>query len=73
MNLKLDQTRCIAKTWDHEPMDLKMVKLLSKVCALCEEKGHAIMDFSFVRFHMRTNITRHVELQNVAGTLMSQP
>jgi hypothetical protein len=51
-------------------MDLKMIRLLSKVCAFCEEKGHAIMDCPFVPFHIRASIARHVELQNVAGTLM---
>jgi hypothetical protein len=53
-------------------MDLEMVKLLSKVCALCEE-GHAIMDCPFVPFHTRIGIVRHAKLQNVAGALMDQP
>jgi hypothetical protein len=66
----LDQTKHIVETWDHESMDLKMIRLLSKVCAFCEEKGHAIMDCPFVPFHIRASIARHVELQNVAGTLM---
>ncbi len=43
-NPKLDQTRYTNETHDHEYVDLKMVRLLSKVCAFCEEKGHAIMD-----------------------------
>ncbi len=66
----MDQTKHIVETWDHESMDLKMIRLLSKVCAFCEEKGHAIMDCPFVPFHIRASIARHVELQNVAGTLM---
>jgi hypothetical protein len=49
-----------------------MVKLLSRVCAFCEE-GHIIMDCPFVPFHIRIGIAKHVELQNVAGTLMDQP
>jgi hypothetical protein len=65
-NPELDQTRYIVETWDHEFVDLEVVKLLSRVYALCEEKRHVIMDFPFVPFHIRTNITRHVELQNVA-------
>jgi len=39
-----------------------MVKLLSKVCALCEEKGHVIMDCPFVYFHIKIGIVGHVEL-----------
>jgi hypothetical protein len=31
------------------------------------------MDSLFVPFHIRAGIARHVELQNVAGTLMDQP
>jgi hypothetical protein len=69
----LDQTRYIAETWDHEYVDLEMIKLLSKVCAFCEEEGHAIMDCPFVPFHIIIGIARHVELQNVVGTLMDQP
>jgi hypothetical protein len=30
------------------------------------------MDCPFVPFHIRIGIVRHVELQNVAGTLMDQ-
>jgi hypothetical protein len=41
----LDQTKYIIKTQNHESMDLEMIKLLLKVCAFCEEEGHAIMDF----------------------------
>jgi hypothetical protein len=62
-NQKLDQTKYTTKTWDHEYVDLKMVILLSKVCAFCEEKGHAIMDCPFVPFHIKIGIaSRHVEL-----------
>ncbi len=71
-NPKLDQTRYPIKTWDHEPMDLEVIKLFSRVCAFCEEEGHAIMDYPFVPFHIRASIAKHVELQNVAGTLMDQ-
>jgi hypothetical protein len=53
-------------------MDSKVVRLLSKVYAFYE-KGHAIMDCPFVHFHIRVGIIRHVELQNVVGTLMDQP
>ncbi len=53
-------------------MDSEMVRLLSKVCAFCEEEGHAIMDCPFVPFHIRIDIVKHVELQNVARTLMDQ-
>ncbi len=63
-NLELDQTMHTSKTQDHESMDSETIRLLSKVYAFCEE-GHAIMDYLFVPFHIRTNITRHVELQNV--------
>jgi hypothetical protein len=54
-------------------MNLEMVRLLSKVCAFCEEERHAIMDCPCVAFHIRANILWHVELQNVVGTLMDQP
>jgi hypothetical protein len=50
-----------------------MIKLLSKVCAFCEEEGHAIMDCAFVPFQIRAGIVKHLELQNVTGTLMDQP
>jgi len=43
-------------------MDLEMVKLLSKVCAFCEEEKHAIMNCPFVFFHIRVGIVRVVEL-----------
>jgi hypothetical protein len=43
-------------------MDLEMVKLLSKVCAFCDEEGHVTMDCLFEPFHIRACIVRHVEL-----------
>ncbi len=61
-NLELDQSRCIAKTWDHESVDSEMIMLFSRVCAFCEEEGHVIMDCPFVLFHIKVGITRHVEL-----------
>jgi hypothetical protein len=69
----LDQTRYTTKTWDHEYVDLKMIKLLSRVYTFYEEKGHAIMDYLFVPFHIKASIVRHLELQNVVGALMDQP
>jgi hypothetical protein len=71
-NLELDQTSYTTKTRDHELVDLEVAKLLSRVYAFCEE-GHAIMDCPFMPFHIRVGIARHVELQNVAKTLMDQP
>jgi hypothetical protein len=68
----LDQTKYIAKTRDHENVDLEVIRLLSGVCAFCEE-GHAIMDCPFVPFHIIVGIVNYVELQNVVGTLMDQP
>jgi hypothetical protein len=50
-----------------------MIKLLSRVCAFCEEEARAIMDSPFVPFHIKGGIVRHVELQNVARALMDQP
>jgi len=50
-----------------------MIRLLSRVCAFCEQAGHAIMDCLFVPFHIKVGIARHVELQNVVGALMDQP
>jgi hypothetical protein len=50
-----------------------MIRLLSKVCAFCEEEGHAIMDCPFVPFHIKACVVKHVELQNVARTLIDQP
>jgi hypothetical protein len=35
-------------------MDSKVARLLSKVCAFCEE-GHAIMDCLFVHVHIETS------------------
>ncbi len=69
-NPKLDQTKYIVETQDHEFADSKMVKLLSRVYAFCEKKGHAIMDCPFVPFHIKANIA---ELHNVVGALMDQP
>jgi hypothetical protein len=69
----LDKKRHIVETRDHEYVDLEMNRLLSKVCAFCEEEGHAIMDCPFVPFHIRACIAKHVELQNVVRTLMDQP
>jgi hypothetical protein len=53
-------------------MDSEMIRLLSKVYAFCEDKRHAIMDCPFVPFHIRAGIVKHVEIQNVARTLMDQ-
>jgi len=53
-------------------VDLKVVKLLSKVYAFYE-KGHVIMDYPFVSFHIRRSIARHVELQNSIRALMDHP
>ncbi len=72
-NLELDQIRHTTKTQGHEYVDLELIMLLSKVYAFCEEEGHAIMDCPFVPFHINKGIARHVELQNVVGTLMDQP
>ncbi len=71
-NLKLYQTRYIGETQDHEFVDSKVARLLSKVYAFCEEEKHVIMDCPFVPFHIRISIVRHVELQNVVRTLMDQ-
>ncbi len=60
-NPKLDQTRHITETRDHEYVDLEMIRLLSRVYAFYEE-GHVIMDCPFVPFHIRLGIVRHVEL-----------
>jgi hypothetical protein len=69
----LDQTKYIIETHDHEYVDLEMAKLFPWVYALSEEKGNVIMDCPYVPFHIKANIARHVELQNVARTLMNQP
>jgi hypothetical protein len=69
-SLKLDQPRYITEKWDHESMDSKMVRLISKLWTSYQEKGHVIMDCLFVPFHIRAS--KHVELQNVARTLMDQ-
>jgi hypothetical protein len=57
----LDQTKYTIETKDHEFVDLEVVKLVSRICAFCEE-GHAIMDCPFGPFHIRMAIVRHVEL-----------
>jgi hypothetical protein len=54
-------------------VDSEATKLLSRVYAFMCSEGHAIMDCPFVPFHIRAYIVRHVELQNVATTLMDQP
>jgi hypothetical protein len=61
-NPELDQTKYTTKTQDHELVDSKVIRLLSKVCAFCEEKGHTIMDCPFVPFHIRAGIAKHVGL-----------
>jgi hypothetical protein len=53
-------------------MDLKVVRLFSRVCAFYEEERHAIMDCPFVPFPIRASIVKHVELQNVVGALVNQ-
>jgi hypothetical protein len=57
---------------EHEFVDLEVAKLLSRICDFCEEERLVIMDCPFVPFHIRVGITKHVELQNVARTLMDQ-
>ncbi len=69
-NPKLDQTRYIIEKRNHESVDLEVVRLLSKVYAFYEEEGHSIMDCPFMHFHIRVSIVKHVELQNVAKTLV---
>jgi hypothetical protein len=54
-------------------MDLEVVRPFSRIYAFCEEEGHAIMVYPFVSSHIRASIAKHVELQNVARTLMDQP
>jgi hypothetical protein len=61
-NLKLDQTRHIVETWDHESADSEVVKILSMIYAFYEEKKHVIMDCPFMPFHIRASIAKHVEL-----------
>jgi hypothetical protein len=46
-------------------VDSEVARLLSKVCAFCEE-GHAIMGCPSIPFHIKASFVRHVELQNVA-------
>ncbi len=71
-NPKLDQTIYTTETQNNEYVDSKITIILSRVYAFCEEEGHAIMDCLFVPFHIKASIVRHVELQNVAWTLMDQ-
>jgi hypothetical protein len=73
INPELDQTRCTNRIRDHEYMNLEATRLLLRVCAFFEKKIHVIMDCVFVPFHIRASIVRHVELQNVATTLVDQP
>jgi hypothetical protein len=54
-------------------MDSETIKLFSRVYAFYEKKRHAIMDCPFVPFQIRAHIVRHVELHNVARTLIDQP
>jgi hypothetical protein len=65
----LDQTKYIAEKQDHDYVKLEVVKLLSSVCALCEEEGHAIMDHPFVPFHIKMGVAKHVELYNAIKSL----
>jgi hypothetical protein len=69
----LDQTRYTIETWNHEFVDSEMIKLLLRIYPFYEEEGHAIMDCPFGFFHIRRGIAKHMELQNVARTLMDQP
>jgi hypothetical protein len=69
----LDQTRHTVETRNHESVDSKTIRLLSKVFTLCEEERHAIMDCPFVPFHIKIGMARHVELQNVVGVVINQP
>jgi hypothetical protein len=57
----LDQTKYTIETRVHEFMDSKVVGLLLKFCAFCEER-HAIKDCPFVPFHFGACIAKHVEL-----------
>jgi hypothetical protein len=72
-NLELVQTRYTIETKDHEYVDSEVARLFSRIYAFCEEEGHAIMDCPFVPFHIKADNTKHVELQNVAITLVDQP
>jgi hypothetical protein len=53
-------------------VDSKVVSLLLGVCAFYEKEGHVITNYPFVPFQIRACIVKHVELQNVARTLMDQ-
>ncbi len=70
--LELDQTKYTIELRDHEFENSEVAELFSRVCAFCEEEKRIIMDCPFVPFHIRANIARHVELQNVTIALMDQ-
>ncbi len=69
----MDQTRHKTETWDREYVDSKMIKLLFRVCALCEDEQHVIMDCPFVPFDIKVCIVRHVELHNMVGVVIDKP
>jgi hypothetical protein len=50
-----------------------MIKLISRVCALCEDKQHVTMDCPFVPFDIKVGIARHVELDNMVGVVIDKP
>jgi hypothetical protein len=56
-NPELEQTKYTTETWDHEYVELEIVRLLSKVSAFYEEEGHVIMDCPFVPFHIKVGIS----------------
>jgi hypothetical protein len=58
----LDETRYTTETGVHEFVDSNVIRLISRVCAFCEEEGHAIMDCPFVPFDIKVGIVKHVEL-----------
>jgi hypothetical protein len=53
-------------------VDSEVLIILSRAYAFCEEEGHVIMDVLLCLFTSK-HVHRHVELQNVEGTLMDQP
>jgi hypothetical protein len=61
-NPNLDQTRYPTETQNHEYVDSEVIILFSKIYAFYEEKGHVVMDYPFVPFHIKTSIVKHVEL-----------
>jgi hypothetical protein len=71
-NPELDQTRHTFEKWDHEYVHLEVIQLFLRVCALCEEEGHVIMDCPLMPFYIKASITKDVKLQNVVGALMDQ-